>query len=496
MLQKELRQHQWKAFRRNPMFERNMGVKIFMFFMFGLLALEFLAFGFYLDKLLLEVGGYFLAIDTFNSILLYLLAIDFAIKFFFKTNQSMQIMPYLTLPVKRKRLFNFLLRKEFTSFWNYYFLFLVIPFALKSITPYFGITMALLYIVFFYLLCISISLLVNIINNWISKSVWFYIPAILIIISPFALSLGLNIDLGSFMQRMGELLLHYNLWIWGGFVLTLIVLWVLNRLQMRSRLYHELQGEKKEKISSFSNVSALNQLGGVGEFMNLELKLIFRSKRLKSQLYIMPLFIAYFFFLLYSSHNVLQNSAFTLFFFGLFTIGFLGLIMGQYLFMTESSYFDGLMSRRLSLLDLLKSKYALYSSYSFVVALLLLIPVFSGKLELLTVVALLFYVTGPIYFLIFQNAVYNKTYFDISEGGMMNWKGTSSSTLIITMLTMFIPVLLVIAIQSLFGKEIGHWFMIITGLILTFTSNQWLKWTYKRFLKRKYKNMEGFRSNG
>ena len=496
MLQKELRQHQWKAFRRNPMFERNMGVKIFMFFMFGILALEFLALGFYLDKLLLEAGGYVLAIYTFNSFLLYLLAVDFAIKFFFKTNQSMQIMPYLTLPIKRKRLFNFLLRKEFTSFWNYYLLFLVIPFALKSIPPYFGTAAAFLYIIFFYLLCVCISLLVNIINNWINKSAWFYILAILIVISPFVITLGFDFDLGNFMQQTGERLLKHDLWIWGGFIVTLIVLWGFNRLQMRSQLYHEIQGGKKEKASSFSNVSALNQLGGVGEFMNLELKLILRSKRLKSQLYVMPIFIAYYFWMLYSSIDGKIDGAFILLFFGIFMVGFLGVTMGQYLFMTESSYFDGLMSRKLSLLDLLKSKYALYSSYSFVVALFLLIPAFSGKLELLAVAALLFYVTGPIYFLIFQNAVYNKTHFDIFEGGMMNWKGTSSSTMIISMLTMFVPITLVIGIQALFSKETGYWFMIITGLALTFTSNQWLNWTYKRFLKRKYKNMEGFRSNG
>ncbi|MCL1932444.1 MAG: DUF5687 family protein, partial [Candidatus Azobacteroides sp.] len=101
MIQKELRQHQRKAFRRNPMFERNLGVKIFMFFMLGLLAMEFLMFGFVLDKLLLEIGEYERAIDTFNSMLLYVLALDFIIKFFFKSNQSMQIAPYLSLPVKR-----------------------------------------------------------------------------------------------------------------------------------------------------------------------------------------------------------------------------------------------------------------------------------------------------------------------------------------------------------------------------------------------------------
>jgi hypothetical protein len=260
-------------------------------------------------------------------------------------------------------------------------------------------------------------------------------------------------------------------------------------------LYRELQGEKADKISSFSSISFLDKLGEMGEFINLELKLLLRAKRLKSQLIMIGFFILYFFWNIYSENSAFAASSFFLLFFGIFMLSSLGLIMGQYLFMAESSYFDGLMSRKLSILNLLKAKYLLYSSYSVVAALLMLIPVFSGKLNLFFVFSLLLYVIGPIYFMIFQNAVYNKTYFDLFEGGMMNWKGTSSNMLIISMVTMFIPVLILLAVRGIFGENTGDWFMFVVGLAFTLTSQRWLKWKYKRFLKRKYKNMEGFRSN-
>jgi hypothetical protein len=67
---------------------------------------------------------------------------------------------------------------------------------------------------------------------------------------------------------------------------------------------------------------------------------------------------------------------------------------------TFNSIFDGLAARKTSILELLKSKYILY---------------ISGFL----LVSLFFYVTGPI-FLIFQNAVYNKIYFDLFDKGMWN----------------------------------------------------------------------------
>jgi hypothetical protein len=423
------------------------------------------------------------------------LAADFTLKFFFKRDQSMQIAPYLALPIKRNHLFDFLLRKEFTSFWNFYFLFLVVPFSFKAITPFLGFGAAALYILFFYLLCIANSLIVNIVNNLIKISARFYILAAGIVFLPFAFPVLLKIDLEDFTQQAGERLLNNNLFVWSGLIVWLIVLWRINRRQMRNELYRELQGEKVKKIVSFSNLSFLDRFGEIGTFINLELKLITRAKRLRSQFFALIFFIGYFFLQIYTEHSVFQTSAFPLLFFGLFTISSIGIVMGQYLFLAESSYFDGLMSRKLSLYNLLKGKYILYSSCSIIISLLLLIPVFSGKLSLLTVISLLFFVIGPVYFLIFQNVVYNKMHFDLFDRGMMNWKGTSSNNLIIIMITMFVPVIIVMLIQSLCGKETGEWFMLVTGLAFTLTAQYWLKGTYRRFLKRKYKNMEGFRSN-
>jgi CBS domain containing-hemolysin-like protein len=97
--------------------------------------------------------------------------------------------------------------------------------------------------------------------------------------------------------------------------------------------------------------------------------------------------------------------------------------------------------------------------------------------------------------MIFQNAVYNKTYFDLFDKGMMNWKGQSGNMIAITMITMFLPVFIVLILHGIFGATVTYSFMLIVGMAFVLTHKYWLKWTYKRFLKRTYKNMEGFRSN-
>lgn len=80
MIRRELQKHQWKAFRRHPMFERNMALKIFMFVMFGILGVQMLALGFALNGILSEHGLYTRAIDSFNYFLPYLLMFDFTVK--------------------------------------------------------------------------------------------------------------------------------------------------------------------------------------------------------------------------------------------------------------------------------------------------------------------------------------------------------------------------------------------------------------------------------
>jgi hypothetical protein len=431
----------------------------------------------------------------FNSILPYILAADFVIKFQMKPSRSMQIAPYLCIPLKRKRLFDILLMKEWSSFWNCYLLFLVVPFAFKAITPFFGLGASFLYILFFYLICVANSLFVNLFNNLGKMNYLYYIPAAAVAIFPFALSGLFHINLGDYTQKLGEYLLNYNLWVWMAPFFLLATFWIINRRQLRSEIYRELQGEKTEKITSFSSFSFLERFGELGSFINLELKMILRAKRLKSQFFLMLFLLVFFMWQVYLPQGAFRINFFSMFFFGNFTVSAMGLIMGQYLFMTESSYFDGLMSRKLSILNLLKGKYFLYTSYSLLVAVLLLIPVFSGKIDLFLVVSLFFFSIGPIFFLIFQNAVYNKTYFDLFEGGMMNWKGTSSNMLVITMITIVAPAIILMLIHALFGKNVTFGVMLLTGIAFAFTSQYWLKWTYNRFLKRKYKNMEGFRSN-
>lgn len=83
----------------------------------------------------------------------------------------------------------------------------------------------------------------------------------------------------------------------------------------------------------------------------------------------------------------------------------------------------------------------------------------------------------------------------MTEGSAFSWKGTTGNNLVITMIGMFVPLGAILICQAFLGTETACYIMLISGVLFTFTFNLWLNWIYKQFLKRKYKNMAGFRSN-
>ena len=55
-----------------------------------------------------------------------------------------------------------------------------------------------------------------------------------------------------------------------------------------------------------------------------------------------------------------------------------------------------------------------------------------------------------------------------------------------------IPLLLLFGLKATVGKEVAPWILIGIGLAFILTSGWWLRNVYHRFMKRRYKNMEGF----
>ena len=97
----------------------------------------------------------------------------------------------------------------------------------------------------------------------------------------------------------------------------------------------------------------------------------------------------------------------------------------------------------------------------------------------------------------FQLAVYNNTTIDLNNKvtGKNNMRG-SKTQVIMSFAALFLPMFIMYGLVVAFGdNKVGApLVMLVLGLVGTALHPLWLRNIYKRFLARRYENMEGFRS--
>jgi hypothetical protein len=176
--------------------------------------------------------------------------------------------------------------------------------------------------------------------------------------------------------------------------------------------------------------------------------------------------------------------------FGLYGMTALVKIMGP-----EGNYIDLLMTHRENILSLLKAKYYFHVAILVVPFLLMIPAMIEGKFSLLMMVAYFLLSSGLLYFTLFQLAVYNK------QTVPLNVKMTGKNNVengiqfVIQMVAMFSPLVLVSVFIFLFNETTAYVVLAIIGLIFTLTHPIWLRHIYKRMMRRKYANLEGFHAS-
>lgn len=488
----ELRKHGKLAAKRNPMYEKNKFGKFWMYLMAifwaGYLMFFGTTFAFAFD------GGATEAYHVLNSGLIFVMAIDFLMRFPFQKTPTQEVKPYLLLPIRRNRLIDFLLIRSGLSGFNFIWLFLFVPFAIITITKFYGITGVLTY-------CIGIWLLMVFNNYWfllcrtlIDQRIWWIILPVLVY---GGIAAGMfipdNSPLFEYSVNLGEGFITGNLLTFLGVLIAITVMWLINRALMVRLVYDELNKVEDTKVKHVSEYKFLDRYGEIGEYMRLELKMLLRNKvcktALRSAFLVVILFTGILSFT--EAYDGQRMKGFIIVYnFIIFGILFLSNLMSY-----EGNYIDGLMSRKESIYTLLRAKYTLYS-IAILIPLILMIPAMAtGKLSILSCIAWAIFVAGGVYFCLFQLAVYNvKTVNLNAKMTNRHNMGTGLQNLIAGA-AFGVPLILNYVLTTFLGETATAWVLIVTGAGFILTSRFWLKNVYHRFMKRRYKNMEGFRDS-
>jgi hypothetical protein len=477
--------------KRNPMFEANQYGKLFGYIMASILAIEFIALGTFL--------GWMAAKEDIPNMLFYimpfLLIIDFGMRFMTQQTPLMLVKPYLLTPISKYTAIECFLTNQVLDLGNLFWMVIFLPYVF--IVWCGGVTFwtAIGILILLHLMVVVNSQWYLLVRTLVNQSMfWWALPAAfygLLIVPFFVLPddlLDKSIDfITDTVERMNSLW-----WLFLLFAVVFVVLFAINRYLQMHLVYDEISSKEKAKLKHVSQFTALDRFGQIGEYLKLELKSVMRNKAIRTR-FLQAVILPTLFSLAIAFLDIYKTS-FERNFFCLYAFIFFGAANLVKIMCPEGNYIDLLMVHKENILTLLRAKYYFYCAVLLLPTIITLIPVFTGKFTILMILAYLLTATGPVYFMLFQLAVWNKQTLPLNDkitgkNQMENkWQGIAS------MVAMFAPVILVLLLQAIFSENVAYITLIIIGAAFTLTESWWLRNIYRRMMKRRYANLEGFHS--
>jgi hypothetical protein len=248
---------------------------------------------------------------------------------------------------------------------------------------------------------------------------------------------------------------------------------------------------KTEKTYIRSNLSFLNRFGIIGEIMSLEMKVIWRHKRARNTLYIIPIFLLYG-LLFYTNEHYIHSYGW-LFFCAMLMTGAGMLIFCQWIISMNSAHFDSLMTRNISIRSYISANFFLIQAAN-ILCFIVTIPYFLfGKEIALVHFAAFLYNCGVNAFLLIYFATYSTKRIDLSAGSAMNFQGVSFKNFLIVIPIMFFPMIIVWIFSVLNLANIPLIIFSVLGIIGIVFQKQLITASVNKFNARKYAMCDGFR---
>lgn len=491
MLLLETYRNQRLAAKRSPLYERNRFAKFLISFgvLFWIAYLIYLgtALYFILQEEMPNMEPY----HVLNGTLVLFLILDFFLRFLLRTPVQ-EVKPYLLLPVSRKRVLDaFLIQAAFSRF-NLIWLSLFIPFAWLSVRLFYGWTGIAGYAAGIWLLMVFngyCSMLIRTLARQRFAYVLLAVPLYgLMLLVSFMQPDGQD---GSFFMNLGEGYIEGNLWAFAGTIAAIICMAGVNRNIQGRLVYRELARAEDNRIKHVSDYGFLERYGIIGEYMRLELKLIFRNKTPRSNFW--SYFILMALFAAALSGNAYGSNSYMGYFICLYCYCIFGLMTLSRIMSYEGNYMDGLMVYKETLYHLLLAKYYLQCIFLAIPGLAMILPVVQGTITWLVSLSYLFFTMGPVFALIMQLAVYNDKTAPLNGGIMSKSQVNTTWQAVITALSFAGPLLMHRMLTLFLPETAACLTLLAVGLLTVATHRLWIKNIYRRFMKRRYDNMEGFR---
>ncbi|WP_143473291.1 DUF5687 family protein [Flavilitoribacter nigricans] len=476
---------------RSPFWQKSIGINVVLILLALYLMLNFLALGFFLDKFLMHFYPDADPIQVFNRFFLYYLVYDLIMRFFMQNMPVTSVKSFMLLPIRRSRLVYYLLAKSFPNFFNLLpFLFLV-PFMFKAVIPSLGLAawawLALCGLLVFINHCLAILLKRSFMIRplaaiglvvGILTIAWFDFQGVL----PFSESFGRWMDWTA--RNTWGLLLPLSVFV------TLVYL--LYRLFYSNIYLDKLIRSDKEEASNSGSLDWLGRFGKIGRLIQLDLQLIRRNKRPRVMATMSIFFLLYPLIVL---QDGLENKMGIAIFVSVFTTGLFMINYGQFMLAWESSFFDYLRVRQISIKEYFESKFYLFGLSTTIVLILSMLYAFVYPILPLFFVAGALFNMGVSTFILMFTSTYNVRKIDLGKGAFMNWEGVGASQFLLILPIMVLPMLIYWLFSLWAGMYGGLAAISILGIIGILLKDPILDALARQFERRKYIMTSSFKKD-
>ena len=271
------------------------------------------------------------------------------------------------------------------------------------------------------------------------------------------------------------------------------MVYIINYKLQKVAIYVEIAKTEEVKTFKTHNMTFLDGFGIIGEYLKLELKSTMRNLVVRKQ-FISGALCMLMLCGLFSFTDVYDGMPFMRVFICVYCFTCLGVMTLTTVMCAEGNYIDGLMVRKETVLSLLKAKYYFQCIMLLVPSLFSLMPIIEGKITVFTALGCLLFASGAVFPFLFQLAVYNDVTIHLNEKLTKSGRDTKVQMLM-SGAALFLPMLLMYTLVECFNEDVAAIAMITIGLIGTLLHPLWLNHIYKRFMKRRYQNMDGFRNS-
>ncbi|NND10445.1 MAG: hypothetical protein HKN96_04475 [Flavobacteriaceae bacterium] len=480
---------EWKQYFRSSYWQKSIILNILLIFFALYFVVVFLGMGLAMYPLLKKFYPDEDPLIIFNGFLFYWILADLFVRFFFQKLPVMSVKPLLTLPIKRNKIVNYVLGKSAVSFFNFLPLFAIVPFGVVLMIN--GYASATILVWMFTL--ISITLIINFLNfiieNLSSEIELSFLPILLTV----GILYGLNhFNIISFTELVGNAVNSIStnpLLIIIPFA-VLVLLYYLNFKELYKNLYLDNSLKTKTEQARTTNLEWTRKFGDIAPFMQLDLKLITRSKRAKSSLWMLGLGLLYGLF--FYPNPVYANQEWFFVFIGIFVTGIFLINFGQFIPAWDSSYYKLLMSQNIKYEKYLKSKFTLMIM-SVIIMFVLSIPyVYFGWKILLAHFAAAIYNIGINSHVILYGGSFNRKKIALDQKAAFNFQGTGAVQWIIGLPLMIVPMIIFAILNYLISFEIAIAIIIALGLVGIALHQKIMSFITARYQATKYKMIDAF----